>query len=193
MQSKTRKLTVTAIFGAIATVLMFLEFSVPLMPEFLKFDFSELPALLISFSAGPLWGAAVCLLKNLLHLPVTATSGVGELANFLVSICFVLPAGYIYQHKKDRQGALLGAITGTILMAAISFPVNYFITYPFYANFMSMDAILHMYKLILPAADTLWKALLIFNVPFTLVKGLVSTGLTFLIYKRLSPVLKGRS
>jgi riboflavin transporter FmnP len=78
-------------------------------------------------------------------------------------------------------------------MALVSLPVNYFITYPFYSNFMPMDAILGMYKAILPSADTLFKALLIFNVPFNFVfKGIVNSLITFLVYKRLSPIIKGR-
>jgi riboflavin transporter FmnP len=156
-------------------------------------DFSELPALIAAFSLGPVWGAAVCLIKNLLHLIVTTTGGVGELANFILGAVFTFSAGFIYKKNKNIKGALLASIIGSALMALVSLPVNYFITYPFYSNFMPMDAILGMYKAILPSADTLFKALLIFNVPFNFVfKGIVNSLITFLVYKRLSPIIKGR-
>ena len=187
-----RKMTVTAIMSAIAAVLMFLEFSVPIVPSFLKFDFSDLPAVITSFAVGPVWGVIVELLKNLIHLPFTHTSGVGELANFIIGALLVFPAGLIYKLKKDRAGALIGSLVGAVVAAFVSVPVNYFITYPFYTNFMPMEAIIGAYKAILPAADTLIKALLIFNVPFTFVKGLVCVVITFIVYKKLSPVIKGK-
>lgn len=187
-----RKITVTAIMSAISTVLMFLEFSIPIVPSFLKFDFSDLPAVITSFSLGPVWGVIVELLKNLIHLPATHTSGVGELANFIIGALLVFPAGLVYKFKKDRKGAVIGSLAGALVAAAVSIPVNLFITYPFYTNFMPMEAIIGAYKAILPAADTLIKALIIFNVPFTFVKGMVCVLLTFLVYKKLSPVIKGK-
>ena len=186
-----RALTVTAIMTAMAYVLMLLEFSVPFVPSFLKFDFSDLPAFLAAFAISPAAGVSVELLKNLLHLPFTTTGGVGELANFLVGAALVLPAGWIYSSRRTRSGAAIGAVLGTLTAGMVSIPVNYYITYPFYTNFMPMDAILGMYQAIIPAADTLLKALLIVNLPFTVVKGVINLTITFLIYKPLSPLLKG--
>ena len=93
---KTHKLAVTAMLAAAATVLMALDFPIPfLIPPFVKMDFSELPALLAAFSIGPLSGAAVCLVKNLINLAMSSTNGVGELCNFLLGVCFVIPEGLI--------------------------------------------------------------------------------------------------
>ena len=189
--SMVRKLTTTAVMAAIATILMYIEFPIPIMPGFIKLDFSELPALLTSFALGPWYGALVCLLKNLIHLPVTSSSGVGELANFLIGVCFVIPTGYIYQFHKSRKGALIGSLVGAVIMAVVSFPINYFIVYPFYTNFMPMEAIVGAYQAILPSIKGLSDALLIFNVPFTFVKGVIDVVITFLVYKRLSPIIKG--
>ena len=74
-----RYLTVTAMLSAVAYILMFLDFSVPFMPSFIKMDLSELPALIGSFAMGPLCGVIICLVKNVLHLFITSTGGVGEL------------------------------------------------------------------------------------------------------------------
>lgn len=188
----TRRIAVTAIMSALAFILMLLEFSVPFVPSFLKLDFSDLPAFLTSFAISPWAGVTVELLKNVLHLPFSATSGVGELANFIIGSAMVLPAGWIYLRHRTRSGASVGAVVGTLVAGIISVPVNYFITYPFYTNFMSMSAILAAYQAFIPAADTLLKALLFVNLPFTVLKGVINLLITFLIYKPLSPLLKGR-
>ncbi|MBU5459105.1 ECF transporter S component [Anaerostipes sp. MSJ-23] len=187
-----RTIAVTGMLGALATILMFLEFPVPMiMPPFIKFDFSELPALLAAYAMGPVSGIAVCFIKNAINLLHTQTGGVGELSNFILGVCFVLPAGLIYKKKKTQKRALLGALLGAVLMAVISVFSNYFIVYPVYTNFMSMDAILKAYRVINGNVSNLWDALIWFNMPFTFVKGLCSVLITFLIYKRVSPILKG--
>ena len=188
-QAKTHKLVITAMLAAVATVLMFLEFSVPIMPGFIKLDISELPALLASFSLGPIPGVAVCLIKNLVNLTHTSTGGVGELCNFLLGVSFVVPAGLLYKKMKSRKGAFLGSLLGAFIMAVLSVPLNYFITYPFYAAFMPMEGIIGMYQLILPFVDGLLECLVIFNMPFTFFKGMLDVLIAFLIYKPLSPLL----
>jgi riboflavin transporter FmnP len=193
LRGYTRPMAVVAIMAALSIVLMMLEFSVPVVPSFLKFDISDFPAVLTSFAISPLAGVAVCFLKNVLHLFFTTTSGVGELANFIISSAFVFPAGLIYKRFHTKSGAVLGSLIGAVAAALMCVPVNYFITYPFYAKVMiPMDAIIGMYQAILPSADGLLEALLIFNLPFTFVKGSVCILLTFLVYKPLSPILKGK-
>lgn len=189
---RVRALTVTAMLSAISFVLMFLDFAVPFMPTFVKMDISELPALLAAFAFGPVYGVMVCLVKNLIHLLITTTSGAGELCNFLLGACFVLPAGFIYQRAKSRKGAIAGALVGAVVMGVLSVPLNYYISYPVYAKFMPIDAILEMYRAIRPSANGLLECLITFNAPFTLVKGLLDALLCFLIYKPLSPILHGK-
>lgn len=191
VQSKTRQITVTGMLSAIAFILMYLDFSVPLMPSFIKMDISELPALIGSFALGPVNGVIICLIKNLLHLMKTTTGGVGELSNFILGASFVFTAGLIYKKNNTKKGALTGSLLGALIMAVISVFTNYFIVYPIYTNFMPMEAIIGAYQAILPSADSLLKCLIIFNMPFTFIKGMLSVLITFLIYKRLSPILKG--
>ena len=188
-----RYITATAVLSALSTVLMMLSFSVPFMPSFLKLDFSELPALIASFSMGPVSGVLVCLIKNLLNLPFSTTGGVGELCNFLLGACFVLPAGLIYRFRKNRRTALLAALFGAMSMAFASLPLNYFISYPMYMKFLPLKQIIGMYQAIFPGVNGLFQCLLIFNVPFTFLKGLLDTILTFLVYKRISPLIHGRA
>jgi len=188
-QPLTHKLTVTAMLSAIAFVLMYIEISVPLMPSFIKFDFSDLPELLAAFSLGPVYGVMVCLIKNLVHLPVSNSFMIGELSNFLIGSTFAFTAGLIYQKRKDRTGALSASLVGALVMALVCLPVNYYIVYPLYTNFMPMETIIGAYHDIYSGVNNLWDCLLIFNAPFTLVKGLIDVALTFLIYKKISPIL----
>lgn len=192
-RSRVHKLTVTAMLSAVAFVLMFLDFPIPfLIPPFVKMDFSELPALLAAFSLGPVYGVVVCLVKNLVHfITMTTTGGAGEICNFLLGACFAIPAGVIYQRMKTRKGALIGVLVGAVVMAVLSVPLNYYISYPVYTKFMPIDAIISMYQQIRPATNGLMECLVIFNAPFTLLKGLLTTVLCFLVYKPLSPILHG--
>ena len=189
--SRVRKLCGTAMLGAVAYVLMFLEFPVPLIPGFIKMDFSELPALIASFAYGPLSGVAVCLIKNLIHLFNTQSGGVGELSNFILGAVYVFIAGLIYKKLHNKKGALLGALAGAVVMALISVPSNYFIVYPVYTAFMPMEAIIGAYKAINPNVNTLLDCLIMFNLPFTFFKGVCSLIITVLVYKPLSPILHG--
>ena len=166
MQKKVnvRKIAMTAILSAVATVLMFISFSLPIIPSFIKLDFSELPALIAAFSMGPVSGVVVCFIKNLVNLTMSTTGGAGELCNFLMGVTFVVPAGLLYKFRKDRWGALWGSLLGAVIMAAMSFP----------------------------AVETLAQALLWFNVPFTFFKAACDVAITFAVYKRISPLIHGQ-
>ena len=187
-----RYLTVTAMLSAVAYILMFLDFSVPFMPSFIKMDLSELPALIGSFAMGPLCGVIICLVKNVLHLFITSTGGVGELSNFILGVAFVLPAGLLYKYKKTRTTALIGSIAGAVIMGAFSIVSNYFLVYPVYYNFMPQEAVLGAYQLIAPSMKSILQCLICFNMPFTFIKGMFSVVITFVTYKHISPILKGR-
>ena len=193
-QIGARQIAVTGMLGAVAIILQFFEFVIPIMPSFIKLDLSDLPALLGAFALGPWYGVIICLIKNVFHLVTSSSALVGELCNFLLGAAFVLPAGFIYRSKKTKKRAILGAVLGAACMAAFSFPSNYFITYPMYINLYGMpeEVILSMYQAILPSVKSLGMCLLVFNLPFTFVKGMISVVITLLIYKPLSPLLHGR-
>lgn len=187
-----RNIAVTAMLSALATVLMFVSFGLPILPSYLKLDFSEMPALLASFALGPVYGAVVCLVKNLINLSATTTGGIGELCNFLIGVFFVVPAGLLYRRKRTRGGALAGMLVGSVIMAVSSIFVNLFLVYPAYMLVMPQEAIVDMYSALVPWADEIWKGILVFNTPLTFCKAILDSLITFLLYKRLSPVLKGR-
>ena len=187
-----RFLVTTGVLSAVASVLMMLSFSVPFMPAFIKMDFSELPALIAAFSMGPVSGVCVCLVKNVINLTMTTTGGVGELSNFLLGCMFVIPAGLIYRIRPTRKSALIGAVSGSALMAIGSLPLNYYVTYPVYSKILPVDKIVGMYQAIFGGVNGLFECLLIFNVPYTFLKGMLNTAIAFVIYKHISRLIKGK-
>ena len=194
-QKKTRLIAGCGMLTAAAVVLQYIEFASPIMPSFIKLDFSDLPELIGAFAYGPRAGIIIALLKNLIHMAVSQSGFIGELSNFLLGAVFAGVAGVVYKKNQTKKGALLGGIAGAVCMAAVSLPSNFFIIYPLYYNVMGFPepAILGMYQALLPAVKNMVQALLIFNVPFTLIKGLICIGISMLIYKPLSPILHGKS
>lgn len=188
----TRAIAVTGVLSAVAFVLQYIEIALPFMPSFIKFDFSDLPALIGAFSLGPVYGVLIELVKNLIHSLVSQSFGVGEISNFILGAVFCAVAGFIYQRDKSKKGAIIGSIAGAVAMAVISFPSNLFFVYPVYYNFMPKDTIVAAYQLILPWVSSIEQCLLVFNVPFTFAKGMVDVLITLLVYKKLSPILHGR-
>ena len=192
--NKTRKLVGTAMLSAVGAILMYIGIKLPFMPSFITLDMADLPALIGSFAYGPARGAVICVLKNLLHLLIqgSQTGGVGEISNALLGIFFVVPAGLIYSKIKSKKGAFIGALVGAVAMAVMSIFSNYYFVYPVYTNFMPMVAIIAAYSAINPKVTNLWQALIMFNMPFTFMKGMISLAISMLIYKPLSPILKGK-
>lgn len=179
------------LMGALAFIIMFLELPLPMFPDFLKIDISDVPALIAGFALGPVAGVLVELLKNALHLFRTSTSGVGELANFLVGSALVVPAALVYNRNKSRKSAIIGLLIGIISMAVMGAIANYFILIPFYEKAMGfpVDAIVGLGAAVNGAIKDLPTFILYAIVPFNLLKGVIVSALTVGLYKYVSPLL----
>ena len=195
-----KKISIRVIAGcgmlvAVAVVLQYIEISIPIMPSFIKLDFSDLPELIGAFAYGPLFGVIISLLKNLIHMLFSQSGFVGELSNFILGAVFSFTAGIIYKYRKERKFALIAGVCGAAAMAIISVPTNYFLIYPMYYGILNFpeEAVLGMYQVILPGIKSIFQALLVFNLPFTFVKGLICAVISMFIYKPLTKVLKERS
>ncbi len=187
----TRELATVAVLAAVASVLYMIEIPVVL---FYKLDVSNLPVLLGTFAMGPLPGTLILLIKALLGLLHSSSQGVGELADFLMGFAMLLPASLVYRRHKTRVGAVIGMAVGTVAATIAGVLTNLYIMIPFYgvAFGMPMEAIIGMGQAILPAVDSAWKFVLLITAPFNLLKWVVISVLTGLIYKPLSPILHGR-
>lgn len=191
----TRKLVIIGMMTAVATVVYYLDFSIPfLLPSFIKLDFSNVISLLTGFAMGPIEGVIVCLLKNMIHVLIKGfgtTMGIGDIFDFVTSGFFVLVTATIYSRNKTKKGAIISTFIGMIAFTLISLPLNYFIVYPIYFKAYGGErAILGAYQQIMPGVKNIFSALCIFNLPFTFIKGLLCSIITILIYKPLSPIIK---
>lgn len=186
-----KNMTKISILSVIAFILMQLEFPVPIFPSFLKIDLSDLPALIGGFALGPIVGILIELFKNLMHLIQTSTSGVGELANFLVGVALVAPASLIYYRDKTKKNAIIGLLVGTIAMGIMGGLANYYILLPFYANVLKfpIDAIVEMGNIVNNNIVDLNSLILYAIIPFNILKGILLSVVTMLVYKRISRLL----
>ena len=190
-----RRITSCAILSAMAAVLMYLELKPSLLllpfPDFLAFDFSEIPVLIGTFALGPVWGVVIELIKNLLHLPATGTMGVGELSNFITGSIFILTAGLIYRKFRTKKGAAVSMAVATVVLAAASVPVNAFINLPFYEAAMgfTLEEVIGMSAAVNPLVKDKISLLLAVFVPFNLLKGTAVGIITFLVYKPISKLI----
>ena len=185
-----RQLLTITLMAVISFIIMFLEMPLPIFPEFLKVDLSDLPALITGLALGPVAGILVELLKNVLHLLRTSTGGVGELANFLVGAALILPPSLIYKKSKNIKALALGLVGGILLMGVVGGLANYFILLPFYQNFMPMEAIIGLGAAVNPAIKDTLTLILYAIVPFNILKGIIVTLFSMALYKRVSPLIK---
>ena len=191
-QLSIRTMTSIAVLSAVAFVLAFFEFPVPLSPSFARMDLSDFPALIGAFAFGPVAGILIELVKNVLGLFSTSTGGVGELANFLMGASFAATAGLNYKQHKTKRTALIGGIIGSVVMGIVAALANYFILLPLFEQFMPLDQVIASFGAFIPFIKTKLDVVLYNAFPFNLLKGLVITGFTMLVYKRIRPLLKGK-
>lgn len=191
----SRGVTTIAMLSAISVILMLFEIPLWFAPSFYKIDLSEVPVLIGAFALGPVAGVVIELIKNLLNLLLngTITAFVGEFANFLIGCALVVPAAMLYQSKKSRNSAAIGLVAGTIFMAAVGSVLNAYLLLPVYAKAfqMPMDALVAMGTAVNPSIKSLSSFILLAVTPFNLLKGILVSLITLLLYKRVSRVIKG--
>ena len=187
-----RMLTITAVLSAISFILAFFEFPVPLSPSFARMDLSDLPALIGAFAYGPMSGILIEFVKNALQLFTSSTGGIGELANFIMGSSFVVTAGLIYKSHKTKKTAMRACLIASVTMGIVAAIVNYFILLPVFEAFMPLDQLIASFGEFIPFIKTKLDVVLFNAFPFNLLKGIGISIVTMLLYKRLSPILKGR-
>jgi len=189
-RNSIRKLSIIGILGALAFVLMLLSFTI-VGPY--KLDFSEIPVMIGAFAYGPIVGVTIEAIKILLDIILggpSDTAYVGELANFLIGVSFVVPASFIYFKHKTKKQAIIGLAVGTVVMVITGVLLNIYLLLPLYAKLyfgMSLDALLAFYGF-----DSLFKFIVITTIPFNLLKAGANSIILLLIYKRVSVVLKSK-
>lgn len=186
-----------AILTAISWILyVVVKFPLPfLFPSFLDMQISDLPALLGGFSMGPFWGCLIVVAKCLLKMPMSSTGCVGELADILMGIAFVLPASIIYKNNKSKKGAFIGLLTGMFCGVVVAVVANRFLLIPFYVEVMfagTIDPLVNMVSSLYAkvTADNFYAYYLgLAVVPFNILRYVICGGITFAVYKSLSKIL----
>ena len=191
----TKFIARTGLFAAMSIILYLvpvLKFPVPFFPSFLEFHFDEVPALIAGFAYGPLSGVLVIVIKTIVKLPMSNTMCVGELADLIYSIAFVLPAALIYKKHRNIKGALIGLLIATGIQILVSSFVTSFLILDFYIFMMGWpkEVILNMCKAANPRVTSLgWTFLIMVAVPFNALKDVAVVLITFLLYKRLHKII----
>ena len=193
--NKTRKIAICGVFGALSTILYvvpFFKFPLPfLFPSFLEFNFSDIPTLIAGFTYGPLVAFFVHLIKIVIKLPMSGTACVGELADFIIGLLFVLPAVIYYRKNRTKKGALIGLGMSIVIATSVACLVNRYILIPFYTNAFGLQAVLGMASSANSnITDVKWSLVLWGVLPFNFVKNLVECIFTFGLYKKISNVIK---
>jgi len=185
-----RMLTFAAMLSAVSAALMYLETPLPFLPPFLKLDLSNVPLHIGAFIMGPVPAVLMTLVKDAVHLLGSSSGGVGELADLLMTSSLLIPASLIYRYNRTRRGAVIGCAAGICGMVVASALANAYILLPFYSNIMPLDEIFAASSAANPAIDGLGTYLLFGVVPFNLIKGFVICGITMVVYKKISVLIR---
>ncbi len=192
--ANTKKIALIGVFSALAAVLMYFEFPLFFAPDFYKLDLSEIPVLICGFMLGPVSAAFAEVLKILIKCVIkpTSTAFVGEFANFIVGCAFVIPASILYHLKKTRINALISMGIGTLVMTATAMFTNAFILLPAFAAMFhsNIDSFVNQGAAINPAISNLTTLIVLAVTPFNIVKGVLVSIIVFLVYKKISSLLR---
>ncbi|MCG7339682.1 ECF transporter S component [Staphylococcus sp. ACRSN] len=179
MQQQTKRLITISMLSAVAFILMFIKFPLPFLPPYLTLDFSDVPAILATFTLGPIAGIIVEFIKNLLNFLFNVGDPIGPVANFLAATSFILTAYYVAKHKSNAKSIITGLTVATLVMTLVLSVLNYFVLLPLYGMIMNLSDVFGNLKIIIVSGV----------IPFNIIKGIVISIIFLLLYKRLNGVL----
>ena len=194
-KTKINKLVIMAMFSAVAAVLMYVEFPITFIaPAFYEMDLSEVPVMIGSFMLGPCAGVIMEAVKVLLKLVLkgTSTAFVGDFANFILGCALVVPASVLYHTKKTKKRAVIGLVTGGIVLIVSGVFLNALYLLPKYSQLygMPVETFINMGAAINPAISNIFTFVILAVAPFNLIKATVVGVITMLLYKYLSRLIK---
>ena len=183
-----------AVLGALSAVLMLFDFPIAVAPNFYKLDLGDLPALIGAFALGPVPAFFIQIVKIVIKLLLkpTSTAFVGEIAAFIFSTVLCVSAALVYRLDKTKKGAIKAMVIGSIAMVIAACLGNYLFIIPAYVNMfhLPLEKIVAMGNAIFAAVTDKFTFVLFCVMPFNLIKAVIVDILTFVLYKRISPLLK---
>ncbi|MGY3480887.1 MULTISPECIES: ECF transporter S component [Staphylococcus] len=179
MQQQTKRLITISMLSAVSFILMFIKFPIPFLPPYLTLDFSDIPALLATFSLGPVAGIIILFIKNLLNFLFNIGDPVGPIANFLAGASFILSAFYIIKNRHTVKTQIIGFAIATIVMTIVLSILNYFVLLPLYGMIMNLTNVVENIKIVIVSGV----------IPFNIIKGIIISLIFMLLFKRLEKIL----
>ena len=193
-KTNLRRMTLAAVMGAVAFVLIFINFGVPFLSPVAEFDLSALPELIGGFILGPVGAVMIIVVKLGLKLAIQGTESMftGELQNLILSLAYVLPAVLFYRRHRTKKGAAIGLAIGAVVSVVVAIFTNLYIIFPFYIKLygMNWDGIVAMFSAVNPWIKDIPTMVAFSVVPFNLISRTITAVLAFVTYKKLSVPLK---
>lgn len=195
-KTKMNQMTLAALLGAVAFVLMYFSFSIPILSPFAELDLSAIPELIGGFMLGPVGGIEIITVKILLKLVFKGTSSMltGEIQNFLLEASFVIPAALYYRRHKTKKDAVVGLVIGAVCSIIVAIFTNVYLIFPAYMKLYGMDwnSILGIFTEINPWIKNIPTMIAFSIVPFNILSRAITSIITVVIYKKISIFIKGR-
>ena len=176
----TKNIAGMAVFAALSFVTYLLE--IPIFAStpasFLKLDLSNIFVMLAGFMYGPIPAVIVLVVKEVIHVFIGTTGGVGELANVIITLCYALLPSILYHYKKGFLTVVLGLLGGCVIQTGVSLIVNKYINFPFFMSGVPFKTT--------PVSEAVFKNLWVYVLSFNAIKSVIISALTILLYKRVS-------
>lgn len=190
--SKVQQITLVGLFAAISTILMFIEMPLPFMPPFLKVDLSGVPILIMGFMYGPVPAIYVTVIKDLVHMLSSQTGCVGELADIIILSSFAVVSSLLYRRNPSRKGVMLSVAAGAATITVVGALANKYMLIPFFSKIMPLEAIIDACHALNPMINSLNAYVIFGAAPFNLIKGLILSFFTLLLYKKMDSFIRSR-
>ncbi|HIU63967.1 MAG TPA: ECF transporter S component [Candidatus Avacidaminococcus intestinavium] len=182
-----QKIAFVACFSALAALLSLFDFNLPLFPLFIKLDFADLPALIATFIFGPALGILIQIIRNFIHLFISNTGGIGELANMLIGVSLIGTVGFLYHHVLKGKQPFLALLAGILVMTSVAMLANYYLLLPLFSLFIPLDEIFAFSAQLIPFVHDKFTFVVYVIMPFNLIKGSIVAVFGYALYKKLSP------
>ena len=180
----TKNIAGMAVFSALSFVVYLLE--IPIFAgtpaSFLELDLSNVFVMLAGFMYGPVSAFIVTLIKELIHITVGSTGGVGELANIIITVAYVALPSIVYRYKKGVKTVVFSLLGACAIQVIVSVIVNRYINFPFFMGSVPF--------VITEVSEELFSKLWVYVLAFNTIKSIVISILTFLLYKKTSYLFK---
>ncbi|MCG0573253.1 ECF transporter S component [Lactiplantibacillus plantarum] len=181
MQHTTlHRLVGIALLGAIAYILMLLEFPILPVAPWMKIDFSDIPILIGLFLFGVGGAFVITIIKLLLHSAMMGFAIydlIGSFASFLGTAVLILAFALVLRYYRDnpKWRMPVAIVVATIGLVVIESLANLTFVLPFYLQVMGMKLSMSLNTVVLVAV-----------IPFNLIKGLLVGNVFWLVYQRLA-------